>query len=189
MLHHKTHTHPFLGPVAGRSLSLTTPYPEDRLAAPVTHLELRLTATDSKGLSVTATQELHPRLSLGLSRVGLRPGRFRDDGSLPRLRPPGEPGDGLDLRLSAPAGVTLSIERGERRSGCKGDIEDCLEFVPQSGRATLNAPAGASTIAFRGRVTSESRPGPGLYRARLVAKDRWGRRSQPRTARFELLRP
>lgn len=189
VLHHNTHTHPFLGPVAGESLSLTAPYPEDRVAAPVTHLELRLSATDSRGLRVTTARDMLPRLSLGLTDVRARPDRFSDDGSLPRLRPPTEPGDGLDLRLSAPARVTLSSDRATRRAGCTGDFEECLQWVAQPGQATLSAPAGASTIAFRGRVTDASRPDPGFYRARLVASDRWGRKSPLRTARFELLPP
>lgn len=189
VLHHETHTHPFLGPLVGDALALTAPYPEDRAAAPVSHLELRLTATDSRGLRVTTTRHLFPRLTIGLGGLRSRPDRFSDDASLPRLRLPTEPGDGFDFRLSAPARLALSTERATRREGCTGTPEQCLKWVAEPGQATLRAPAGASTIAFRGRVSVDSRPRAGLHRLRVIASDRWGRTSPVRTARYELLRP
>jgi glucose/arabinose dehydrogenase/outer membrane protein assembly factor BamB len=60
--HHGAHTHPFLGPVSGNGVPLTAPAPEDLAAATNSFLEVRLTATDSLGASVTVSQELHPRL-------------------------------------------------------------------------------------------------------------------------------
>jgi hypothetical protein len=61
ILHHANHTHPFLGPTAGNNVALTAPAPEDLLAATNSHLEIRLTATDSGGLSTTVTRQLDPR--------------------------------------------------------------------------------------------------------------------------------
>ncbi|MDQ3856591.1 MAG: PQQ-dependent sugar dehydrogenase, partial [Chloroflexota bacterium] len=58
--HHATHTHPFLGPVSGNNITFTAPAPEDLAAASNSYLELRLTATDSKGLSRTVSQRLNP---------------------------------------------------------------------------------------------------------------------------------
>src|SRR5262249_17613368 len=56
LLHHSTHTHPFLGPVGGNGIIFTAPPPEDLLAASNSYLEIRLTATDSAGSSATVTQ-------------------------------------------------------------------------------------------------------------------------------------
>ncbi len=58
---HDSHTHPFLGPVTGSSVSFEYPSPEDLSAAGTSFLEARLTATDSDGLSRTVTQALNPK--------------------------------------------------------------------------------------------------------------------------------
>lgn len=60
LLHHDTHTHPYLSGT-GPQLALTGPPPEDLAAASNSYLEIRLTATDSTGLSATVTRELRPR--------------------------------------------------------------------------------------------------------------------------------
>ena len=49
LLHHDTHVHPFLGPVAGNGIVFTAPAPEDLAAAATSYLEVRLTATDFSG--------------------------------------------------------------------------------------------------------------------------------------------
>jgi glucose/arabinose dehydrogenase/PKD repeat protein len=59
--HHNTHWHPFLQPTAGNDIPITTPQPEDLLAATNSYLEIRLTATDSSGLSTTVTRRFDPR--------------------------------------------------------------------------------------------------------------------------------
>lgn len=61
LLHHNTHTHPFLGPTTGNNVPLTAPAPEDLFAATNSYLEIRLTATDSGGVSSTVTRDLNPR--------------------------------------------------------------------------------------------------------------------------------
>jgi uncharacterized repeat protein (TIGR02543 family) len=60
ILHHNTHTHPFLGPVSGNNIPFTAPAPEDLAAAETSYLEVRLTATDSGGLSSTVTRNFMP---------------------------------------------------------------------------------------------------------------------------------
>jgi hypothetical protein len=60
LLHHNTHTHPFLGPSRGNDISFNAPAPEDLAAAGNSYLELRLKATDSKGVSRTISQDLRP---------------------------------------------------------------------------------------------------------------------------------
>lgn len=60
--HHDTHTHPVLGPVSAAStVSFVAPPPEDPSSTTSTYLEIRLTATDSRGLSTTVTREFRPR--------------------------------------------------------------------------------------------------------------------------------
>jgi PKD repeat protein len=58
--HHDTHIHPFLPPTAGNDIPIVGPDPEDFAATDTTYLEIRLTATDSKGLSTTVTRNLYP---------------------------------------------------------------------------------------------------------------------------------
>lgn len=58
---HDTHTHPFLGPVTGSSVTFQAPAPDDLLAATNSYLEVQLTATDSAGLSTTVTRDFLPR--------------------------------------------------------------------------------------------------------------------------------
>jgi len=65
ILHHNTHTHPFLGPVTGNNITFKAPAPEDLPGAATSYLEIFLTATDSAGLSSTVSQNLNPlRVSL-----------------------------------------------------------------------------------------------------------------------------
>jgi glucose/arabinose dehydrogenase len=67
LLHHDTHTHPFLGPVTGNGIAFMAPAPEDVAAAENSYLEIRLTATDSGGLPATATRNFQPnRVTLTL---------------------------------------------------------------------------------------------------------------------------
>jgi hypothetical protein len=58
---HDFHTHPFLAPTTAPDVSFEYPSPEDLSAATASFLELRLTATDSDGLSRTAIRALNPR--------------------------------------------------------------------------------------------------------------------------------
>ncbi len=60
--YHNTHTHPFLPLTPGNNVKIAAPAPEDLAATETSYLEIRLTATDSKGLTKTITQELHPKL-------------------------------------------------------------------------------------------------------------------------------
>ncbi|MBK9712332.1 MAG: PQQ-dependent sugar dehydrogenase [Kouleothrix sp.] len=62
LLHHSTHVHPYLLSTAGNNITITAPPPEDLPAAPISYLEIELTATDSTGLSSVITRELQPHL-------------------------------------------------------------------------------------------------------------------------------
>jgi glucose/arabinose dehydrogenase len=60
--HNNSHTHPYLPPTAGNNVEIAAPAPEDLFATDPTgnYLEVRLTATDSAGLSRTVTRVLRP---------------------------------------------------------------------------------------------------------------------------------
>jgi glucose/arabinose dehydrogenase len=60
LLHHNEHTHPYLAPTAGDTVTITAPPPEDLDAAAESYLEILLTATDSKGLARTVSQAMQP---------------------------------------------------------------------------------------------------------------------------------
>ncbi|MEP6759359.1 MAG: PQQ-dependent sugar dehydrogenase [Actinomycetota bacterium] len=75
--HHDTHQHPFLPATTGNDIPIVGPDPEDFAATDTTYLEIRLTATDSKGLSATVTRNLYPRkvpVTLATEPPGLRLG-------------------------------------------------------------------------------------------------------------------
>ena len=90
LLHHSTHTHPFLGPQPGNDIAVNAPAPEDLAAAATSYLEIRLTATDSKGLTSTVSQDLLP------NKIGVI---FRTEPSGLRLNVDGIP-------VTGPAGFT-----------------------------------------------------------------------------------
>jgi glucose/arabinose dehydrogenase len=60
--HHDTHTHPWVEPTSGNNVPFQAPAPEDLTATTNSYLEIRLTATDSRGLQRTITQDLDPRV-------------------------------------------------------------------------------------------------------------------------------
>ena len=60
--HHASHTHPYLPPTPGNDLSIVAPEPEDFASTTNSYLEVRLTATDSRGLSATVAREVRPAL-------------------------------------------------------------------------------------------------------------------------------
>ncbi len=69
------HTHPFLPPTAGNNLPFTGPAPEDVRATALSYLEVRLTATDSKGLGATVIRQFDPvrvPLTMNTNPAGLR---------------------------------------------------------------------------------------------------------------------
>lgn len=75
LLHHDDHTHPFLQPTSGNDVTIVAPAPEDLPAAKTSYLEIRLTATDSRGLSTTISQDLLPRkvdLTFATKPAGLK---------------------------------------------------------------------------------------------------------------------
>ena len=71
-LHHGTHFHPFVGPLTGRAGSFTIPTTGE--ASADTSYEIKVTATDSNGLSTSKIVNVFPRksqMSLATSPPGL----------------------------------------------------------------------------------------------------------------------
>ena len=71
-LHHGTHFHPFVGPLTGRAGSFTIPRTGE--ASADTSYEIKVTATDSNGLSASKIVNVFPRksqVSLATSPAGL----------------------------------------------------------------------------------------------------------------------
>ena len=68
LLHHvdenspqNSHTHPFANRNGVSSATFTAPAPEDLYASAMSYVEVRLTATDSLGLTTTVTREVQPK--------------------------------------------------------------------------------------------------------------------------------
>jgi glucose/arabinose dehydrogenase len=61
IFHHDTHIHPFYGPAAGRAHQATIPTTGE--PDPDTWFEIKVTATDTNGLSTTETVNIYPELS------------------------------------------------------------------------------------------------------------------------------
>ncbi len=61
-LRHGNHFHPYLGPVAGGSVTTTYPAPEDLVAARTSRLVVTARAVDSRGLTTTVRRALIPRV-------------------------------------------------------------------------------------------------------------------------------
>src|SRR5262249_13456577 len=90
VLHHNTHTHPFLDGATGNGIHFTAPPPEDLAAVRTSYLEIRLTATNSHGLSVTVVKNFQPKIVVltfktqpaGL-RIGINEGSFTGPSPVP----------------------------------------------------------------------------------------------------------
>lgn len=73
--HNDSHAHPWVQPKTGTNVKFNAPPPEDLAATgPGNYLEVRLTATDSRGLKRTVTRRMEPRrvqVALGTNPSGL----------------------------------------------------------------------------------------------------------------------
>ncbi len=73
--HHAAHTHPWTGPLTGPDQTIQAPPPEDLASAGNSYLEVRLTATDSRGRSTTVSRDVQPHtvaLTFKTSPAGLK---------------------------------------------------------------------------------------------------------------------
>lgn len=153
LLHHDTHTHPFLGPVTGNNVPLTPPAPEDLMAAGNSFLEIHLTATDSNGLSQTVSRNFMPNLvtvSLDTDPSGLD---LRLNGSPVETPLPFTSWEGWGLSIDAPPqpdgeGGTVVFARW---------LDSLLPAAPRS--VATPATAASYTAVFQESETS----GPADY--------------------------
>jgi glucose/arabinose dehydrogenase/PKD repeat protein len=108
LLHHDNHTHPFLQPTQGATATIVGPMPEDIDATNTSYLEVRLTATDSRGTETRVTRSLLPTtvpVSLGSQPSGISIAV----NSVPKTTPQNLVSwQGYGLTLAAPA--TASVQ-------------------------------------------------------------------------------
>jgi PKD repeat protein len=188
VVEHDQHTHPFLGPVAGASVSLRAPRPEDPSALRTSSLRVSVSATDRRGLTATEVLRLQPIRRLASLRAKLRPTVIRASGLPERLRGRRRARGGeLSVRLSGAAKLTLSRER--RAAGrvvarrCRAitrrnrDGRPCVRWASIRGSHAVSLPRGGSRLSFGGRLRAQERVARGRYRLVLRARDRYGRRS------------
>ena len=106
--HNDDHTHPILSET-GNNLTITAPMPEDLSSTgPGNYLEVRLTATDSKGLSKTLTREVQPNrvnVSFATNPSGLALLINGQTFTTPKTQVSWE---GYTLKVDAPSPQTLS---------------------------------------------------------------------------------
>ena len=72
---HGTHTHPYVGPVTGSSVTFSYPAPEDLASTTNSYLVVKATAKDAQGITTSVTRKLLPRtvaLSFATSPAGGR---------------------------------------------------------------------------------------------------------------------
>ena len=104
---HANHSHPYVDPTTGDTVSAAYPGPEDLQAAGESRLLLVATATDSAGLSVTARRVLRPR------RVELT---FRTDPGGGRIVLQGAPVT-VPVRVVSWAGFRFPVSAPDQRFG------------------------------------------------------------------------
>jgi glucose/arabinose dehydrogenase/PKD repeat protein len=144
ILHHGTHTHPFLGPVYGNNAAFRAPAPEDLSAAGNSYLEIRLTATDSQGLKATVRQDLRPHrvgLTLASTPTGLKLGANELTIVAPKTITSWE---GFAVRLGAPSQVDGSGTFRTFAAWSDGG----------AGSHTVTTPAAATTYSATFRAAS-----------------------------------
>jgi glucose/arabinose dehydrogenase/PKD repeat protein len=61
LLHHNTHTHPYLPPTRGNTVAFEAPPPEDLAATTTSYLEIQLRATDFQGATAAVRRNLQPK--------------------------------------------------------------------------------------------------------------------------------
>jgi glucose/arabinose dehydrogenase len=142
------HTHPYFSRT-GNNLPITAPSPEDLSATGAgNHLEVRLTATDSKGLSKTVTREVQPNrvdVSFATNPSGLSLHINGETFTTPRTLVSWE---GYNLNVNAPSPQTLSgtTYAFSAWSDSKAQQHDIVTgATPSSYTATFTATSKACT--------------------------------------------
>ena len=154
LLHHvpyrlqiNEHVHPFLTK-SGNNIVITAPPPEDLDAAPLSFLEIQLTATDKAGLSRTVTQTLRPNrvaVTFNTSPAGLVV-----DANTTRVT--------ASTTITSWEGATLSISTPQLQQAPSGQMQQFQSWSDGGAIAhplNVDAPQVAVTATF---VPSDSMP-------------------------------
>ena len=155
-LHHGTHFHPFVGPLTGRAGSFTIPRTGE--ASADTSYEIKVTATDSNGLSTSKIVNIFPRksqVSLATSPAGL--GLIVD--GVPVSTPRTFTGvEGFQRELSAP--MTPSLRTGPRSSSPAGRTARASATSSRRRRTTPPTPRRTSRRSRSPASTTTTRRSP-----------------------------
>jgi glucose/arabinose dehydrogenase len=140
LLHHDDHVHPFLPPTSGGTISFRTREPEDLAATTTNYLEVRLIATDSKGLeSPVQVLNLYPKL-VTVTLTTDPPGLLLVVNGSPREAPVTLTSwPGYELTIAAPGQLN---EAGERL------ILTHWADSPRGGRRLITPASGGSYQGF-----------------------------------------
>jgi len=103
-----------------------------------------------------------PKSTTTISNLRAVPKRIKRGRGLPKLLS-GRSRPGFQFELSKVADITLTLERCKSKRGC------AKREAIRGSRRFKKAPAGESTIRFKGRLTGPKLP-KGRYRATLGAK-------------------
>jgi glucose/arabinose dehydrogenase len=159
--HNNSHTHPFLSSTTGNDVEITAPAPEDLAATDPAgnYLEIRLTATDSTGLSKTVTRILRPNavsVTLDTRPTGLG---LLVNGTNVTAPKPLTSWEGYKLTLEAPspqtlAGTTYAFSSWSDGGARSHDIVTGTApstytaiYTPTSVSCTINGTSGADTLS------------------------------------------
>ena len=175
------HTHPYLTAQTGNNLTISAPPPEDlESTGSGNHLEVRLTATDSKGLSKTVTREIQPNrvdVSFATNPSGLSLLINGQNFTTPEIGFTLTSWEGYTLNLNTPSTQTLSGETYVFSSWSDGEAKQhsidtgaepttytaTFEACTKSGTSqaeTLSGTSGADVICgLGGNDTMEGRGG------------------------------
>jgi len=147
--HNGSHTHSYESGT-GSSLTITTPAPEELFATgPGNHLEIRLTTTDSQGLTKTVSQDLQPNrvnVTLQSEPTGLSLEVDNQAFVAPRTLVSWE---GYTLSIYAPSpqalsGTTYAFDSWSNGGGQRQDVT--TGAMPSTYKATFKGSATACTI-------------------------------------------
>jgi len=159
--HNNTHSHPYLLSTTGNDVEITAPAPEDLVSTDPAgnYLEIRLTATDSTGLSKTVTQDLRPNgvgVTLDTRPTGLGALVNGTTATAPKSLTSWE---GYKLTLEAPspqplAGTTYTFSSWSDGGAQRHDI--VTGTAPSTYTATYTATSVSCTINGTSRADSLS---------------------------------
>lgn len=140
LLHHNAHTHPYISSQSGNGIVIPAPPPEDLAATAASYLELRLTATDARGLRTTVVRNVLPR-RVPITFTTVPPGlRLTIDGKSAPTPRTVTSWDGYALTVLAPNQADAAGNQRTFQSWSNGGAQEHLLTTPpkpQTFRATF----------------------------------------------------